>query len=79
MTHIRLESGSFFVMVTDGVADGTDDEWLENLLAQWQGESPQQLVSAILADSYDHKGTGDDAGVLALYLPGNGTQAAREV
>ncbi len=68
-TQLRLEAGSFFVMVTDGVADGTDDGWLEGLLAEWEGENPQQLVSAILADSYEHKGTADDAGVLALYLP----------
>ncbi len=69
-THVRLESGSFFVMVTDGVADVTDDRWLQSLLADWEGENPQMLVSAILADSYDHKGTGDDAGVLVLHIGG---------
>ena len=37
------------------------------------------LVSAILADSYDHKGTSDDAGVLVLYLPEDGAATAREV
>lgn len=78
-THVRLESGSFFVMVTDGVADVTDDQWLQGLLATWEGENPQQLVSAILADSYEHKGTSDDAGVLVLYLPEDGAQTAREV
>lgn len=79
ITHLRLEGGSFFVMVTDGVADVTDDAWLQSLLADWEGESPQQLVSAILADSYEHKGTSDDAGVLVLYLPESGAGAAREV
>ena len=68
-THIRLDGGSFLIMVTDGVADATDDEWLQQLLTDWDGEDPQQLVSAILADSYEHRGAGDDAGVLALYLP----------
>lgn len=68
-TRVRLESGSFFVMVTDGVADSTDDAWLQELLAGWEGENPQLLVSAILADSYEHKGASDDAGVLVLYLP----------
>lgn len=79
MTHLRLESGSFFVMVTDGVADSTDDEWLQSLLADWEGENPQMLVSAILADSYDHKGTSDDAGVLVLYLPEGEVEAPTEV
>ena len=78
-THVRLESGSFFIMVTDGVADCTDDQWLQSLLAGWEGENPQLLVSAILADSYDHKGTSDDAGVLVLYLPEGGAPTAREV
>ncbi len=79
-TRVRLESGSFFVMVTDGVADSTDDGWLRSLLESWEGENPQQLVSAILADSYEHKGTRDDAGVLALYLPDGGEpEAPREV
>jgi len=68
-TRFRLEGGSFFVMVTDGVADGTDDEWLQDLLAGWEGENPQLLVSAILADSREHRGGGDDALALALYLP----------
>ncbi|MBO4915310.1 MAG: SpoIIE family protein phosphatase [Oscillospiraceae bacterium] len=71
-THIRLEAGSFLVMVTDGVADATDDEWLRTLLAEWEGENPQMLVSSILADSYAHKGTADDAGVMVLYLPERG-------
>lgn len=78
-THVRLESGSFFVMVTDGIADGTDDQWLQSLLAGWEGENPQLLVSAILADSYDHKGTSDDAGVLVLYLSEGNAPTAREV
>ena len=69
VTHLRLEAGTFFVMVTDGVADATSDEWLQNLLAGWQGENPQLLVSAILADSIERTQEADDAGVLALYLP----------
>lgn len=75
-TRLRLERGSFLVMVTDGVADATDDAWLLALLGTWEGDDPRQLVSAILAESYGHKGTGDDAGVLALYLT---ERAAREV
>ena len=78
-THVRLESGSFFIMMTDGVADCTDDQWLQSLLAGWEGENPQLLVSAILADSYEHKGASDDAGVLVLYLPEGGVPTAREV
>ena len=31
----------------------SDDEWLQNLLAGWEGENPQLLVSAILAESIE--------------------------
>ncbi|MBQ9647910.1 MAG: SpoIIE family protein phosphatase, partial [Oscillospiraceae bacterium] len=78
-THVRLESGSFFVMVTDGVADSTNDAWLQRLLTDWEGENPQLLVSAILADSYEHKGADDDAGVLVLYLPKGEIETPAEV
>lgn len=78
-THIRLESGSGFIMVTDGVTDATDDEWLKSMLEEWDGEDPQQLVAAILAESYDHKGTGDDAGVLAVFLPDEAAGHTKEI
>ncbi|MBQ5442736.1 MAG: SpoIIE family protein phosphatase, partial [Oscillospiraceae bacterium] len=68
--RVQLQRGSFFVMVTDGVADSTDDEWLQNLLAGWEGDNPQLLAAAILADSREKRGETDDASVLALYLPG---------
>ena len=79
VTHLRLEAGTFFVMVTDGVADATSDEWLQNLLAGWEGEKAQLLVSAILADSIERTQESDDAGVLALYLPEGGDNEISEV
>ena len=79
VTHLRLEAGTFFVMITDGVADATSDEWLQNLLAGWQGENPQLLVSAILADSIERTQEADDAGVVALYLPKGGSNEISEV
>lgn len=67
-TRARLEGGTFLVLLSDGVADANDDEWLQDLLAGWSGSDPQQLASAILADSRTHRGTADDASVLAVYL-----------
>lgn len=74
-THLSLSPGSFFVMLSDGVADETEDEWLQDLLAGWEGEDPRQLVAAILAESLTRRGGTDDAGVLALYLPEEGSGA----
>ena len=76
-TRVRLEAGSFLVMVTDGVADATDDGWLQAMLADWEGTEPQQLAAAVLAESAAHKGTEDDALVLALCRPMS--EGAREV
>ena len=79
VTHLRLEAGTFFVMITDGVADATSDEWLQNLLAGWQGEKAQLLASAILADSIERTQEADDAGVLVLYLPKGGANEIAEI
>ena len=36
-------------MVSDGIADAGNDEWLQNLLAGWSGRDVNALVSLILA------------------------------
>lgn len=77
-THLSLVPGSFLVMLSDGAADALDDEWLQDLLAGWEGEEPQQLAAAILAESIARRGESDDSSVLALYLP-EGTGEKRAV
>ena len=69
-----LEPDSFLLLVSDGVADPGDDDWLQDLLAGWQGEEPQRLVSLILAESPSHGGLRDDCSALCLYLPPAGRQ-----
>ena len=70
-TRLHLEAGTFFVMLTDGIADINDDDWLQSLLAGWRGDDPQSLVSAILAAGREHRDLSDDGGVLALYIDEN--------
>ena len=70
--HLALPPGSFFVMVSDGIADQTDDEWLQNLLAGWSGTDPSALTSLILSESRTRKGLRDDCAVIVLYLPPGG-------
>ena len=69
VTRTHLEPGSFVVMVSDGVADPLRDEWLQDLLAGWQGEDPQTLAGLILAESVRREGLQDDCGVQVLYRP----------
>ena len=67
-TRLQLQSGSFLIMISDGIADETCDEWLQNLLAGWSGEDPQALANLVLKESIRREGLQDDCGVQVLYL-----------
>ena len=64
-----LEEDSFLLMISDGVADASGDDWLQDLLAGWQGGGPQRLVSLLMAESRDHGGLRDDCSALCLQFP----------
>ena len=72
VTRLTLEPGSFAVMISDGVADPGRDEWLQDLLAGWEGEDPQVLAGLILSESIRREALQDDCGVQVLYLPKTG-------
>ena len=76
VTKAPLAPGGFAVMVSDGVADPAEDEWLLNLLAGWIGDDPQDLAGLILAESVRREKLRDDCGVQVLYCP---ETEAREV
>ena len=63
-------------MVSDGVADPTRDEWLQNLLAGWNGEDPQLLAGLILGESARQRHGEDDCGIQVLSVP---EEALKEV
>ena len=69
-----LEPDTYVLLVSDGVADSTGDEWLQDFLAGWQGGDPQRLVSLLMAESRSHDGLRDDCSMLCLYLPGDGVR-----
>ncbi len=69
VTRLRLEPGGFAVMISDGVADPGRDEWLQDLLAGWEGEDPQVLAGLILSESIRREGLQDDCGIQVLCLP----------
>ena len=69
VTRATLAPGSFAVMVSDGVADPGRDEWLQDLLAGWEGEDPQELAGLIIRESIRREGLQDDCGIQVLYLP----------
>ena len=71
VTRAPLDPGGFAVMVSDGVADPMEDEWLMNLLAGWTGDDPQDLAGLILAESVLRERLRDDCGIQVLYCPEN--------
>ena len=64
-----LESGTFLLMVSDGVADSSDDQWLQDLLAGWRGEDPNVLVSLVLRECWQRRQGDDDCSAICLCLP----------
>jgi len=79
VTRTRLEPDSFVVMVSDGVTDPLRDDWLQDLLAGWQGEDPQTLAGLILTESVRREGLQDDCGVQVLYRPSGEEKSAQRV
>lgn len=69
VTKVPLDPGSFAVMISDGVADPVEDEWLQDLLAGWDGDDPQELASVIMAESIRRERLRDDCGIQVLYRP----------
>ncbi len=74
ITRVTLEEGSFVVLISDGVADPGRDEWLQDLLAGWQGEDPQALAGLILSESIRREHLQDDCAVQVLYRGENGAR-----
>ena len=68
-TRFPLEENTFVLMVSDGVADSGDDQWLQDLLAGWQGDDPNVLVSLVLRECYQRRKGDDDRSAMCLYLP----------
>jgi stage II sporulation protein E len=69
ITRVRLEEDGYLVMISDGVAEPSRDEWLMDLLAGWDGEDPQALAGLILTESVRREKLQDDCGIQVLYRP----------
>lgn len=79
VTTVHLEPGSFAVMISDGVAEPSRDEWLLDLLAGWEGEDPQVLAGLILTESIRREHLADDCGIQVLYRPVGEKNPSRRV
>jgi len=66
--RFTAEAETFILLVSDGVVDPSDDDWLQNLLAGYQGSEPRRLVSLVMGESRRKMGEKDDASCLCLYV-----------
>ena len=68
VTRLQLEAGDTVVLVSDGVADGREDQWLRDALAAFDGESPKDLARELVAAGTDEAGPRDDRTALVVRL-----------
>ena len=52
LTRFQTGAGDLVVLVTDGVADGVEDRWLQEHLESYRGESPRELAMTLLEDPH---------------------------
>lgn len=50
LTRFQTNPGDLMVLVTDGVCDGEEDQWVREKAEQFQGDSPRELAVALLED-----------------------------
>ncbi|MFQ8759429.1 MAG: SpoIIE family protein phosphatase [Intestinimonas sp.] len=49
MSRLQLEPGDVVVLVSDGVTDRRDDQWLRAALSAFNGESPKDLARTLVS------------------------------
>ena len=67
-TPFRLEAGDCLVLLTDGVTDGEEDEWLRQSLREFDGVSPKELARRLLEKGAEVAASPDDRTVLVVQI-----------
>ena len=68
VSRFRLRPGDLAVLVSDGVTDGTEDEWVREQIRSFRGDSPKDLAGALLC--HDQPAS-DDRTAIVLLMEGN--------
>lgn len=64
---IRMGPGDLFVLVSDGICDGSDDGWLRTLVQQHSKETPKELAARLVVAAAE-RGSNDDLTALVCRL-----------
>ncbi len=68
VTQLELREGDCVLLVSDGIADGTEDGWLRELMTQFDGESPKELARLVMEESEKRVGAADDRTAVVITL-----------
>lgn len=64
---LRMLHGDLFILLSDGVSDGTDDGWVKKILEERAGDSPKELAARLVAAA-EKRGASDDLTALVVRL-----------
>ncbi len=64
---VKMGHGDLFVLVTDGVCDGSSDEWVRRLLDERTGESPKELALKLVQGAAE-RGAEDDLTAMVVKI-----------
>lgn len=66
--ELLLEEGDLVVLCSDGLVDREEDQWLRTVLEAYEGTSPRELASRLVAVAEQTRGLEDDMTVMVLTL-----------
>lgn len=64
---LRFGHGDLFIMLSDGISDGTDDGWVRETLVAHAGDSPKELAARLVTEARSHR-EDDDRTALVLRI-----------
>lgn len=64
---VKMGHGDLFVMLTDGVCDGSDDKWVREILEERTGESPKEIALRLVQGAA-MRGAQDDLTALVVRI-----------
>ncbi len=68
VTELALGPGDWVLLLSDGVSDGADDGWVRELLENFDGASPKELVGRVMEESEKRVGSADDRTAVVIGL-----------
>ncbi len=68
VSKLKLGAGDCVLMLSDGVAEAEDDQWVRDLLSKFDGQSPKDLAKAVMEESEKRVGAADDRTALVIWL-----------